>query len=283
MEKSKKKPKGYFTTGEFARLCGVKKQTLFHYDQIGILKPEIIGSNGYRYYSYLQLSTFITISMLKELDIPLANIKDFLSRRSHDAFLDLLHRHDKLVDEKISELNWMKSFIKGRIRITEEGIRSGHNDIRLEHRPMEYYIITEYSGSSDDIDVYPAWADHIAYCHQNQIYSPYITGGTIAVDGGFTADDYEYSHLYTKIEAEDITHTVHVTVIPPRTYAVIYSTHGFEPMCSMMSRLLDYAHDEDYIAGTHFFEDILLDDLSIPDTENFTVKLALPVTPKTRP
>ena len=48
MDKIKKKPKGYLTTGEFAKLCGVKKQTLFHYDQIGILKPELSGENGYR-------------------------------------------------------------------------------------------------------------------------------------------------------------------------------------------------------------------------------------------
>lgn len=27
----------YFTTGEFAKLCHVKKQTLFHYDEIGLL------------------------------------------------------------------------------------------------------------------------------------------------------------------------------------------------------------------------------------------------------
>ncbi len=39
----KKKPEGYFTTGEFAKLCKVKKQTLFHYDHIGILKPEGSG------------------------------------------------------------------------------------------------------------------------------------------------------------------------------------------------------------------------------------------------
>ena len=29
----------YFTTGEFAKLWGVKKQTLFHYDDIGIFQP----------------------------------------------------------------------------------------------------------------------------------------------------------------------------------------------------------------------------------------------------
>ena len=40
--------KKYFNTGEFAKLCNVKKQTLFHYDDIGIFSPEIKDHNGYR-------------------------------------------------------------------------------------------------------------------------------------------------------------------------------------------------------------------------------------------
>ena len=28
------------TTGEFAKICNVKKHTLFHYDDIGLLKPD---------------------------------------------------------------------------------------------------------------------------------------------------------------------------------------------------------------------------------------------------
>ena len=31
----------YFTTGEFARILGVKKHTLFHYDQIGLFSPAL--------------------------------------------------------------------------------------------------------------------------------------------------------------------------------------------------------------------------------------------------
>ena len=56
----------YFTTGEFARLCGVKKDTLFHYDAIGILRPDIVRENGYRYYSINQFFIFDIISMLKK-------------------------------------------------------------------------------------------------------------------------------------------------------------------------------------------------------------------------
>ena len=38
-----KKNKTYFTTGEFAKLFGIKKQTLFYYDQCGIFKPDLTG------------------------------------------------------------------------------------------------------------------------------------------------------------------------------------------------------------------------------------------------
>ncbi len=50
--------KELFTTGEFADLCGVQKQTLFHYDDIGLLKPEYRCKNNYRYYSIQQLNQF---------------------------------------------------------------------------------------------------------------------------------------------------------------------------------------------------------------------------------
>ncbi|MBQ3520331.1 MAG: MerR family transcriptional regulator, partial [Firmicutes bacterium] len=156
--------KDYFTTGEFAKLCGVKKQTLFHYDQIGILKPEIIGSNGYRYYSYLQLDTYNTIAMLKELDMPLSKIKEYLNSRTPEAFIELLNEQKKLAEEKIAELKWLNRFIEGRIGVTKEGMAASHGAINIETRPEEYYIITEYSGSNEDRDIYEALAEHIAYC-----------------------------------------------------------------------------------------------------------------------
>ena len=35
----------YFTTGEFAKILGVKKHTLFHYDEIGLFSPAV--ADGY--------------------------------------------------------------------------------------------------------------------------------------------------------------------------------------------------------------------------------------------
>ena len=71
-----------FTTGEFAALCGVTKHTLFHYDEIGIFSPAIRGENGYRYYAPAQIEVFQVIAVLKELGMPLAEIRAYLDREA---------------------------------------------------------------------------------------------------------------------------------------------------------------------------------------------------------
>ena len=72
----------YMTTGEFAALAGVTKHTLFHYDEIGLFSPEFIAENGYRMYSLYQMETWNTILILRDLGMPLKEIRQFLQMRS---------------------------------------------------------------------------------------------------------------------------------------------------------------------------------------------------------
>jgi DNA-binding transcriptional MerR regulator len=39
-----------YTVKQLADLAGVSSRTLRFYDRIGLLKPEAVGANGYRYY-----------------------------------------------------------------------------------------------------------------------------------------------------------------------------------------------------------------------------------------
>jgi len=74
-EESKK-----FRIGEFARVNGVTKHTLIHYDDIGLLTPAITEENGYRYYIDKQYSDFSNISQLKELGLSLKEIDEYIHR-----------------------------------------------------------------------------------------------------------------------------------------------------------------------------------------------------------
>ncbi|KAA3384529.1 MerR family transcriptional regulator, partial [Akkermansia muciniphila] len=66
-----------FTTGAFARLCGTTKETLFHYDAIGLLKPKEVRPNGYRAYAPEQFFDFDMVRMLRRAGSSLKEIKGY--------------------------------------------------------------------------------------------------------------------------------------------------------------------------------------------------------------
>ena len=78
------------TIGQFAALHGINRKTLMWYDQIGLFQPAYIHpENGYRYYSYYQSSILETILLLRELDVSIDEIQEFMHSRSA-ASLDAL-------------------------------------------------------------------------------------------------------------------------------------------------------------------------------------------------
>lgn len=99
-----------FTIGQFAALHGINKKTLMWYDEIGLFQPAVISEeNGYRYYNYYQSSVLETILMLRDMKVPLADIKSFIKNRSAESMEILLkemlmcHKetHKRLIDSSL--------------------------------------------------------------------------------------------------------------------------------------------------------------------------------------
>ena len=139
----------YMTTGEFARRMGVTKNTLFHYDNIGLFSPEIVDTNEYRYYSIYQMEVFDTIIILKEMGMPLNEIKKFMDHRSPESLMELFEKEDKKITEQIIRLKYQQQFIRGR-KEKMKGIWS----IDFEHVfrkqfPNRYYIYEEIQNNTD--------------------------------------------------------------------------------------------------------------------------------------
>lgn len=63
---------------EIARLAGTTSRTLRHYDDIGLLPPSRIASNGYRHYDAAALVRLQRILLLRELGLGLPQIRDVL-------------------------------------------------------------------------------------------------------------------------------------------------------------------------------------------------------------
>ncbi len=98
----------YFTTGELSQLCKIPRKTLLYYDKLGLITPEVIDENDYRYYTRSQLFLLQLILTLRQLDIPIVQIKEYLANRS-------LNNYDTLFNERIShfkhEVNRLQQLI----------------------------------------------------------------------------------------------------------------------------------------------------------------------------
>ena len=103
-----------FTIGQFAEIHSITKKTLMWYDEMGLVKPAVIGENGYRYYSYHQSSTLETILMLRELDVSIPDIKLFMEHRSAANMERLLSEKKQELEEKITYLRRMKKMLESR-------------------------------------------------------------------------------------------------------------------------------------------------------------------------
>ncbi|KZE95284.1 HTH-type transcriptional activator TipA [Agromyces sp. NDB4Y10] len=70
---------------EVARLAGTTSRTLRHYDDIGLLEPARIGSNGYRYYDRAALVRLQRILLLRELGLGLPAIGEVLDGQRDES------------------------------------------------------------------------------------------------------------------------------------------------------------------------------------------------------
>ncbi len=95
-------PNTHLTTGDFAKLCGVTKHTLFHYDEVGVFSPDVVDLNGYRYYSVVQIEVFQVIKMLKDVGMPLKEIKSYLDNRSPKNLIEILKQKEIDIKNKIT-------------------------------------------------------------------------------------------------------------------------------------------------------------------------------------
>ena len=96
------------TIGEFSRLTRTTPRMLRHYDALGLLHPDTVGENGYRYYRQEQLSDLVRIQWLSGYGFALHEIGPLLGLED-GALLSRLHqRREALRREQINNIYQIK-------------------------------------------------------------------------------------------------------------------------------------------------------------------------------
>ena len=83
---------------DVARATGLTSRTLRHYEQIGLLHPSRVASNGYRFYGEEELSRLYRILSLRALELPLATIQIALD--DDESLEEAIQSHLSLLEER---------------------------------------------------------------------------------------------------------------------------------------------------------------------------------------
>lgn len=104
------------TVNEVSKLTGVSIRTLQYYDQIGLLKPAKLTEAGYRLYDDAALEKLQQILLFRELEFPLKDIKEIVSRSDFDKTKALEQQIEllELKKEHIENLLNMCKYLKVR-------------------------------------------------------------------------------------------------------------------------------------------------------------------------
>lgn len=110
-----------FSIGDVAKLFHLSVSSLRHYENVGLITPEYTDpDSGYRYYGARQFEVLNTIRYLRALDMPLAEIADFLGNRDVCRMEEKLLYQKRKVIEKQNELRR-----KVGVGITPENLQNG--------------------------------------------------------------------------------------------------------------------------------------------------------------
>jgi len=125
--------KDYYKINEISKLYGIGKDSLRYYEKIGILNPKR-DYNGYRMYSFSDISTLNVINELKNLGFEIKRIKKFLSERTVESTMNMMNMETTEIDRKILELQGLKKILKDRKKnIENEYSETNFGEIREIH------------------------------------------------------------------------------------------------------------------------------------------------------
>lgn len=265
-----------FSTGEFAEICGVKKQTLFHYDEIGLLKPDYKQDNGYRYYSLRQVEVFTVIEMLKEIDMSLADIKQFLEIRSPEETIALLAEKERVMEEKIRKMKQIKRSIRNKREYLKKAITLDFTAITIEQCESKRYILSDFIAQYSEKPVAKLLMQFINENKESGVDSGHPIGVLLPKDA-VLANNYDYfSHFYLQIDTETQAQT---HLLDAGEYVIGYHEGSYIHIHKAYHKIKTYLLTQNYQITGDSFEEYLLDETSVHGLDNYVTRIMIKVEP----
>lgn len=265
----------YLTTGEFAKICGIPKHILFHYDEIKLFQPEITKDNGYRYYSFRQFDTFSIISALKRLGMPLKEIKKYMDERNPAELIDLLKQKSSEATKEIVRLENIKREIDALKDLTEKALTVEYNRIEPAFHKGLKALCSSAMDNDNDNSYTSFLTELIAFRNDSNASMIDFLGASLTIDNILEKRFDSFSYLYTKTNNADKKNNT--LVRKDGWYLQVYYKGSYPNISEMYTEIIQYAAEHQIKLGKNAYEEYLIFEIGTKNRDDYVTLILVEI------
>ncbi len=263
----------YLTTSQFAKIHGVNKRTLHYYDDIGLFSPNKKGDNGYRYYDISQSIDFEYICMLKELNMSIEEIKNYLKKPTSNKFIEIAKMKEEEIDLQIKKLEHVKKVLHNKRQQVSFCECLQDQEIRIMECDEEEIYMLPYDFFNDNLTQLFKYIKDTWSIEQIRVG----IGVYISLDKVINKQFKKYDGLYTVA----LSHHSNVKsfIKPKGKYLCGFHKGSWDELPIMYQKIIDYAHRNNFNLTGYAYE-IGLNEFVISDIDDYITKIMIKIEEK---
>ncbi|MFV0394268.1 MAG: MerR family transcriptional regulator [Coprobacillaceae bacterium] len=262
----------YLSIGQFAKASGVSRKNLIYYDSIGLFSPKVVLDNGYRYYYYRQLYTLNMICTLKEIGMPLKEIKNFTNNRGPQQMITLFEKQKDIIENEINKLMQVRDMMNMQIETTKLAEKITLGEIGIEYHEAEALFkekqLSRKKGES--ITLSKMLSTFSKYAKANGYHCAFPWGIQVDIGKIKKNDLLNATQFYYRVKNSEI-------YKPAGRYVVTYCHGIFQERERVYKKIYNYAKENGYHLKNDLYEDCLLNEISTSIPEKYIVRVSVPI------
>ncbi|MGL6107239.1 MerR family transcriptional regulator [Romboutsia sp.] len=183
--------KDKYLIGEVCKLFNTTRDTLVHYEKLGLISPKKDDNNGYRYYDIEDLNCLTDILFLKKLNLPLTDIKKAIKNSTPSDILEIIKDKEKHLQEEMKKLKELEKTLRA-MKLNVKACINNLNklEIREEKENLLFIEIAKKNNFNDFIDIIEGMVNLVEGVEVlNKNFLEYINFTFLIEEGGLFEKD----------------------------------------------------------------------------------------------
>ena len=265
------KHKDYLMISEFSKICEISRKTLIFYDNIGLFSPELIGENGYRYYSHEQIYIIFVINILKELGTPLNQIKKFMESRTPDSAIRLLKQQDETISSKIARLQGFQDMLNMKVQRLIQAKESDVSKIQLIWQKKQPLFISDPINKEKTNLSDSEWLQFSMKSKKHNVSIGYPEGFLVQNQNLMSSETDVVGHIICYVGESIYANSF----MPQGNYLTAVGTGDFYDTKPIYHKMMKYISEHQLKVVGNAYEERLIDEIASKDLKNqvFQIKI----------